>query len=214
MTPSELPKLIIGLGNPGERYESTRHNVGFMVIDALLAGIKTQVQAEHRFNSQLYSARFAGRRLVLVKPQTFMNLSGEAVAKARDACEATAPEILVVYDCLDLPLGRLRMRGRGGSGGHRGVQSIIEALGTDAFPRLRLGIGRSAKDGVVDYVLSPWAPEDQPRVEHMVTLAAEAVRCAVRQGVQAAMNQYNAAPENDANSGQADKEGDVKRENL
>lgn len=213
MNPPLLPRMIVGLGNPGDRYESTRHNAGFMVVDALLAGMKAGVQSEHRFDSRLFTLRLAGRSLVLMKPQTFMNLSGDAVGRARLFFELMPAEVLVVYDCLDLPLGRLRLRQRGGSGGHRGMESIIQALGTAEFPRLRLGIGRAEKAGVIDYVLSPWAPEDQPTVDRMVALAAEAVQCTLRQGVSAAMNRYNAADSTDV-AGHADTEGESTREDL
>jgi PTH1 family peptidyl-tRNA hydrolase len=187
-----LPQLIVGLGNPGPKYAATRHNIGFLTIDRLLATARGEVREEHRFSSMLYRLRLAGRHMVLAKPLTFMNVSGEAVAGMRKSLELTPQEIMVVYDCLDLPLGRLRIRSEGGSGGHRGMQSVIDALETEQIPRLRIGIGRQTDSDVVDYVLSTWTAAEQPLVEQVVITAARAVQYAARRGVTAAMNAYNA----------------------
>lgn len=185
-----LPRVIVGLGNPGEKYADTRHNAGFLVVDRVLAKLKKTAEREHRHDSEIFRVGSGGRALVLVKPLTFMNLSGEAVAKVKNATGADPAEILVVYDCLDLPLGRIRLRTGGGSGGHRGVESVIQALGSDAFPRVRVGIGRGDQT-VVDYVLGGWSDEEQPIMDEAVTAAADAVILAIRAGMETAMNRFN-----------------------
>ncbi len=186
-----LPKLIVGLGNPGPEYAESRHNVGFMVVDQVLARIRRAPEVAHRFDSQLYTTRFAGGQLYLLKPLTFMNNSGQAVARAARCLKLAAEQILVSYDCLDLPLGRIRLRREGSSGGHRGMESIIHALGTDCFPRLRVGIGRP--DGeTIDYVLGGWLPDEVETVRSVLDTAAEATLHAVRRGLDSTMNAYNA----------------------
>ncbi|NOY79519.1 MAG: aminoacyl-tRNA hydrolase [Kiritimatiellaeota bacterium] len=189
-----LPALIVGLGNPGPEYEETRHNAGFMVVDAFLAQLarSTSGPGVTRFAGRLYAVQFAGRRLNLLKPQTFVNESGRALAAARRGLGLVPAEILVVCDCMDLPVGRIRIRPGGGSGGHRGLESIIAALGTDRFPRLRVGIGRPRPGSeVVDYVLSRWAPAERSVIDRVVQAAAEALTVACRRGVEFAMNRFN-----------------------
>ncbi len=189
---ANLPKLIVGLGNPGPEYVRTRHNVGFMVVDRLLAGLKVSAAAaEHKFSSELYRTRHAGRGLYLAKPLTFMNISGQAVVRMVRVLDVAPDELIIIYDCLDLPLGRLRLRPYGSSGGHRGMESIIDSLGTDRIPRLRVGIGRSSESTVVDHVLTSWTEQELPIVEAVLETASAAVLYAVRRGVSAAMNEYN-----------------------
>lgn len=188
---SILPKVIVGLGNPGDEYAGTRHNAGFMVVDRILEKLNKPNRREHRYDSEIVRVTFGGRQLILVKPLTFMNLSGTAVAKGRAAWDAVPEEILAVYDCLDLPAGKIRLRQDGGSGGHRGVESMIRELGSQKFPRLRVGIGRQTGKPVVDYVLSGWTEEEQPLIEQAVDAAADAVILAVRSGMAMAMNRYN-----------------------
>ncbi len=185
------PKVIVGLGNPGEEYAGTRHNAGFLVLDRILEKLNKPSRREHRYDSEIIRVSFGGRQLILVKPLTFMNLSGTAVAKGRAAWDVVPEEILVVYDCLDLPAGKIRLREDGGSGGHRGMESMIQELGSQKFPRLRVGIGRQDGKPVVDYVLSGWSEEEQPYMEQAVDAAADAVLLAVRSGMAAAMNRYN-----------------------
>ena len=184
------PTLIVGLGNPGPEYEGTRHNVGFDVVDAVLAGLKSSVQVQHRFNGIVAATRTRGRQLHFVKPLTFMNNSGETVAKATRVLGVPPEEVLVLYDCMDLPLGRVRFRRRGSSGGHRGVESIISEMGTADFPRLRIGIGRADGD-TIDHVLSAWSENEEPVIGRVVEAMVEAVVFAVHRGVDAAMNRYN-----------------------
>lgn len=182
--------LIIGLGNPGPGYEATRHNVGFMLIDRLSEahGIGCE---EPGWRSLWGRGEIAGREVVLVKPQTFMNASGEAVAWFARTLDAGPGDMLVAYDDTDLPLGRIRIRARGGSGGHRGIESVIEAVGTGDFARLRLGIGRPCEGELSDYVLSPFSDDDAEGVEGMLSKGAEAVETILTEGVEAAMNSYN-----------------------
>lgn len=180
---------IVGLGNPGGRYESTRHNVGFMLADRLAdsCGIRFRAAGKSVYGEGMIS----GNTVVIVKPQTYMNRSGDALREliARGIIEASG--VIAAYDDCDLPLGRLRIRKNGGSGGHRGVASIIEALGTKEFPRIRLGIGRPAGD-TADYVLSPFSPEEEAPVREMLAKAQEALAAIITEGLDAAMNRFNA----------------------
>jgi len=185
------PRVIVGLGNPGGEYAGTRHNAGFLVIDRILTKLRKPAETARRWDCDLARVTAGGRALLFAKPLTFMNLSGDAVARIR-AAEAVEPaEILVVCDCLDLPLGRLRMRTGGGSGGHRGVESIIQTLGADTFPRLRVGIGRSEDTAVVKFVLGGWSEDERPIIDEAVNAAADAVILALKAGVDTAMNRFN-----------------------
>ncbi|MFZ5898954.1 MAG: aminoacyl-tRNA hydrolase, partial [Bacillota bacterium] len=164
-------KAVIGLGNPGDTYAATRHNMGFMVVDQLACILNIRVSTRQCF-SLTGEARRGNAALVLAKPQTFMNLSGRAAAALLDRFGLFTSEMLVVCDDMDLPFGRLRLKAKGGSGGHRGMQSIIESLGTDQFPRLRVGIGRG--EDVVDYVLGRFSEEEQAVLAEVIDAAARA----------------------------------------
>lgn len=181
--------LIVGLGNPGREYERTRHNAGFMLVDLLAAefGIKLDRKGKGVWGK----GRIAGEEVVLLKPQTFMNLSGEAVAEARAFYKIPAGSVLVAYDDCDLPPGKLRIRKDGGSGGHRGVNSIIAHLGAKEFPRMRLGVGRPAQGDIVGYVLTPFSKDEQPVVEEMLRRGMEAVEVLLTDGMDQAMNRFN-----------------------
>ncbi len=185
-------KLIVGLGNPGREYAATRHNVGFMVIDRLAREIGVVV-GKKMFKAQVGQGYINGEKVALVKPQTYMNLSGGAVSALMNWYKLAPDELIVIYDDLDLPPGKLRIRPDGGSGGHKGMQSVIQALGTENFCRIRVGIGRPQEPDFesVDYVLSRLAGDDAEMVGEAVELAAEAVFCIVRDGVERAMNLYN-----------------------
>jgi len=182
-------KLIVGLGNPGQRYERTRHNLGFLVIDRLAAQHHVAL-AEGICRSISGEGVCGASRIVLAKPQTFMNLSGEAVAcLTRDF---SAEDVIVIHDDLDLPLGRMRIRSRGGAGGHRGVLSIIEGLGEVPFYRVRVGIGRPpAGIDSVDYVLQPFDLHESEQLPPIVERAAEAVVSLVSDGPARAMARFN-----------------------
>ena len=186
------PRLIVGLGNPGKDYRDTRHNAGFMVLDEVAQRMKVEFQLEKRWNSLL--ARFGNTWLL--KPQTFMNDSGTAVAGVARFHKLTAAEALVVFDDVDLPLGTLRLRPSGSAGGHNGMRSIIAHLGTDAFPRLKIGIapvqaGRPAGEKLVGHVLGRFREEERPAVGEMIQRAADAVMQTLQTGLDAAMNAFN-----------------------
>ncbi len=166
-------RLLIGLGNPGKEYERTRHNVGFMVIDELVKAFRIKRFAE-KCLSHVYRAKIGGRELVLAKPQTYMNNSGRAVENLIDEFGLEAREMLVIYDDIDLPLGVMRLRLKGSSGGHRGMESIISVLGTENFPRLRIGVGRPKnKKDVVGYVLSPFSKSEEDTLNRVLKKAKD-----------------------------------------
>jgi peptidyl-tRNA hydrolase, PTH1 family len=183
-------RLVAGLGNPGREYQRTRHNIGFMVLDRLAAD--AQLPWDY---SEKWSAGWAKSNMIMVKPATFMNRSGEAVAAIANFYKIAAEEVLVVLDDLALPLGRLRLRTQGSSGGHNGLESVIEHFGTEAVPRLRIGIGAAPSRGAIDHVLGRFFEEEKPLVDATVKRAAEAVKCAVDKGLFAAMNVFNQPPE-------------------
>ncbi len=185
-------RIIAGLGNPGPRYERTRHNIGFMVVDALADrhGLRFGPQ---KFGAITARGRIAGQEVLLAKPLTFMNLSGRALAPLLAFHKLAPADLLVVHDDLDLAFGRLQIRERGGDGGHNGLRSIIAELGDPGFLRLRVGIGRppDGRQDPADYVLSPFAPEEVPALEAVIGRAGEAVEAILRDGVARAMNRYN-----------------------
>lgn len=188
-----IDKLIVGLGNPGGKYSRTRHNVGFTSVDALAAR-HGHSPWRRLFRAQIAEGTIAGKRVVLAKPQTFMNLSGEAVRSIAGWFKVGAKDILVIYDDMDLPLGSIRIRERGSAGGHRGMQSITQWLRTQEFPRLRIGIARPQAEGAVDFVLSTFAPEERPIIHAAISRSVEAVETILAEGIVAAMNRYNAPP--------------------
>ena len=185
----ETPLVIMGLGNPGPKYAGTRHNAGYMCVDLLAerAGISLN---DKRKTAVLGEGRIEGKRVVLVKPRTFMNVSGEAVRYAMDRYRVRAESVLIVLDDLDLPLGRVRMRASGGSGGHNGLNSINAALGTQDYARLRIGIGRPQGE-TVGYVLGAFTPEEAPAAEAALGRGADAAEAWLTHGVNHAMDQYN-----------------------
>jgi PTH1 family peptidyl-tRNA hydrolase len=184
-------RLIVGLGNPGAEYERTRHNIGFNVVDFLAQewGLTWQ-------HSKSWHALWAkGEHAILVKPTSYMNRSGEPLAAVANFYKIEPAQILVVLDDLALELGRLRIRLEGGTGGHNGLESIIMHFGTEAIPRLRVGIGAAPNAGAVDYVLGRFFEEERPLVEKAIARAAEAVKCAIDKGALSAMNLFNKIPE-------------------
>ncbi len=188
----QTPRLIVGLGNPGSEYAGTRHNIGFEVIDRFLASLpRPPGDPRHFADSYIWSCRYAGRQLLLQKPLTFMNLSGKAVGRLCREQDLVPAETLIVYDDVDLPLGRLRLRQNGGSGGHNGMASVIEELGTDQFNRLRIGIGQQNGGGMIDHVLGPFEADEEPIRDEVLLTACKAVGTIVRRGVAVAMNEFN-----------------------
>lgn len=187
-------KLIVGLGNPGREYENTRHNAGFMTVEALLKGLPEGAFTETRTaESRVFSGRFRGKNLVMQMPLTYMNCSGDAVGNLSRRLNIAPEEIMVISDDLDLPVGRIRLRRGGSDGGHNGLKSIIAELGSANFMRLRIGIGRPEPGKTVDYVLTGFAGEELTQFNESISTAVEAVRCALSAGLANAMNRYNAA---------------------
>lgn len=185
-------KVIAGLGNPGERYANTPHNVGFDVADRLAARLGGTWKSAARFNAQVCRVTFAGAPLLLVKPQTFMNLSGTSVAPLLHYYDGQPSDLVVALDDADLPLGHLRIRGSGSNGGHHGLGSIIEQLGTGAFARVRIGIGRAADTrGLADQVLAKWSAANRDVIEKTEEAASEAALCLIEKGLNETMNRYN-----------------------
>lgn len=183
--------LIVGLGNPGSKYEKTRHNVGFRVIDAL-AERWNFGHYDSRFDGEIGSGQIHGQRVLLLKPQTYMNLSGASVAAVVGFQKLPAKAVWVIHDDLDLPLGRMRIRTGGSSGGHKGVASIIERLGSPEFARFRLGIGRpQVPVPIEDYVVQPFGPDEREPARAMIARAADAAETALKEGLAHAMNVYN-----------------------
>lgn len=187
--------LIVGLGNPGDRYAGTRHNVGFRTADRLLEGAGGRWEAAPAGEGMAAKVALAGRAVWLSKPMTYMNESGRAAAALARFFKIPPPEVLVVSDDIDLPLGRLRIRLKGSSGGQRGLESVLSCLGTTDVPRLRLGVGpRPSGMDAAAFVLSRFKADEAGAVDAMVGRAAEAAEACVAKGVEAAMNAFNAAP--------------------
>jgi PTH1 family peptidyl-tRNA hydrolase len=187
----KLPLLIVGLGNPGAEFRHNRHNVGFMLLDCLADRLGESF-SRLESNSLLTKAKYQDKRLLLAKPQTFMNLSGQAVSRLVKYYKIPRESLLIVYDDVDLPLESIRIRPNGGAGGHKGVASIIERLGTNEFPRLRLGIGRPpGRKNAAAHVLQNFTKEENVFLEVTLERAVDAVLVFVSAGLEAAMNKYN-----------------------
>ena len=186
-------KLVVGLGNPGRRYHLTRHNIGFAVADALAR--RLDAAFEHgRANALTARVGRGADAVLIVKPLTMMNLSGEAVGGLASFYKVDPSDILVVADDVNLPLGRLRLRARGSAGGHNGFKSIIGCLGTDAFPRVRVGVGRGdVRRDLADHVLATFDDDERDEVTQAIARAADAVDTVLAEGIEAAMNLYNRA---------------------
>jgi PTH1 family peptidyl-tRNA hydrolase len=182
-------KVVVGLGNPGRNYEGTRHNVGYDVIDSLAAGPRCG-KFHSRFQAQIAELTEDAEKVLLVKPETFMNLSGRSVRQVMDFYQLPLSDLLVVCDDINLPLGKLRVRARGTHGGHNGLRNIQEHLGTTEYARLRIGVD-APSDEATDHVLGRFRPGERPVIEDAVQKAAQAVIVWVTRGIQACMNQYN-----------------------
>jgi PTH1 family peptidyl-tRNA hydrolase len=192
MTEDQRPFLIAGLGNPGREYRNSRHNIGFSVLDALCEEFGLSF-SRMESNAMLVKHIHEGKRLLLAKPQTFMNSSGQSVSALARFYRIENDQILIVSDDLDLPLGKIRLRPGGGSGGHKGLQSIIQHLGSDQFPRLRIGIGRpNTPQDPADYVLQPFYDSEQEELEIILKESIDCILAFLKDGVDTAMNRYNA----------------------
>lgn len=185
--------LVVGLGNPGPQYAQTRHNLGFMVLDELLRrqGASTW---QDKFAGQIATVRLAGGPIVLLKPLTFMNLSGRAVARAAGFYQTPVDRIVVVHDDLDLPFAAVRIKADGGTAGHKGLASIKQEIGTTAFLRIRMGIDRPIRGDVADYVLTRFRAEESSSLADFISSGADAVEYLVQNGLPSAMNKYNVRP--------------------
>ncbi|MCL6477992.1 MAG: aminoacyl-tRNA hydrolase [Peptococcaceae bacterium] len=184
--------LVAGLGNPGREYAGSRHNMGFRVLDVLSAKLDVPV-TKPLFKSFTGRAVLSGKTIILAKPQTYMNLSGNAVAALMNWFKISPRELVVVFDDIDLPPGKIRVRPGGGHGGHHGMESIIEKIGTDRFARVRIGIGRppTPEYDIADWVLGRLAEEEEKLAGRALERAAEAVITIINEGVHAAMNRFN-----------------------
>jgi len=186
-------RLVAGLGNPGREYQRTRHNVGFMVLDRLAAD--AQLPWDY---SEKWGAAWAKTNVILIKPATYMNRSGQPLAAIANFYKIAASEIMVVLDDFALPLGRLRLRAQGSSGGHNGLESVFEHFGTEEIARLRIGIGAAPSAGAVDYVLGRFFEEEKPILDAAIRRAADAVNCVIDKGLDAAMNVFNKPTEEES----------------
>ena len=185
-------ELIVGLGNPGAKYKGTRHNCGFMVLDRLSQRWQIPLKSERRFKGAYGEGRGPAGKLRLLRPETYMNLSGESVRAALDWFKLEPESVLVVYDDMDLPFGRIRLRLSGSAGGHNGMKSIIRHLGTQEFPRLRVGVGApKGERDVIGHVLGGFSPSERRHVPLAIDTAADAIETCIRKDVQTAMNRYN-----------------------
>lgn len=200
------PYLVVGLGNPGPRYARTRHNIGFMVVDELARrhGLRF---SKGQGNSEVARGSIEGNQIILTKPQTFMNNSGMAVGSVSRFYRVPIERILVVYDELALPLGTIRIREKGSSAGHNGVKSLISHLGTQGFPRIRVGVDQppQGRHGQIDWVLSRFSADEQKVVDGVISRAADAVEAILTDGIERAMNFYNTRESNAQGSGIGDR---------
>jgi PTH1 family peptidyl-tRNA hydrolase len=189
-------KLIIGLGNPGKKYENNRHNVGFMVIDFIAKNLGFSIKNEKKFQAQIGKGQLADQKVILVRPQTFMNLSGQAVVNIAHFYKINSQDIFVIYDDIDLPVGKIRIRKSGSAGGHKGLSSIIQTLKTENIPRFRIGIaskrilnqkGRNA----AKFVLEKFNKNEKIIINKIIRKTAEAIELALKQSIEQAMSKYN-----------------------
>jgi peptidyl-tRNA hydrolase, PTH1 family len=188
-----IPQLIVGLGNPGTKYDRTRHNVGFDLVDSLAKRWQISLSERKQFQG-IYGEGFGSHsaKIRLLKPQTFMNLSGQSVRATIDWFKLPPASVLVVYDDLDLPLGKIRLRLSGSAGGHNGMKSIISHLGTQDFPRVRIGIGKSAGEkDTISHVLGKFSVVETPIVSEVIQLVNDSIELSLKKGVEQAMSLYN-----------------------
>ena len=197
---SKPVKLIVGLGNPGKSYARNRHNVGFFCTN-YFARLRSVRFDRRQCRARVGAAEVKGEKVLLAKPTTFVNLSGQSVACLVHKYHVALGDLLVIYDDLDLPLGRIRLRQSGSSGGHKGMNSIISSLGSEDFPRIRVGIGRPrgekqfvGEDDIVNYVLSDFSAGEEAIIRPAIARVAEAIDCFVDRGIEAAMNEFNQQP--------------------
>ncbi len=184
--------LIVGLGNPGLQYEKTRHNAGFMVVDTLTErlGVKTD---KYKFHAKIAEAAVSGKKCIIMKPETYMNNSGEAVEEARAFYKLSVDRIIIIYDDISLEPGQMRIRRKGSDGGHNGVKSIIHLTGEDTFPRIKIGVGKKPhpKFDLADWVLSRFSDQDQEKIDAVCKNACDSIELMVSGDIDGAMNKFN-----------------------
>ncbi len=183
-------KLIVGLGNPGKEYEKTRHNTGFMVMDRLAETFQVSINVK-KFKGEYVKFKYRGEDVILLKPMTYMNNSGESVIQVMNYFKIDVEDLLVIYDDMDMPTGKLRLRQSGSAGGHNGIKSIIAHVGTQNFKRIRVGIDKHPQIPVVDYVLGRFSKEEQPLIDEGIDRAVKAVEMMLDKDFVAAMNAFN-----------------------
>lgn len=183
-------KFIVGLGNPGREYENTKHNVGFLTVDILAEKLGIKVN-KIKFKGLIGEGIIGGEKVLLVKPQTYMNLSGNCVREVLAFYKAEPSDMVVIYDDIDIPLGTLRIRKKGSAGTHNGMRSVIYDIQSDDFPRIRIGIGGEHKGDLVNYVISGFSGEAKDEIEKTILRAADAVICMTESGIDKAMGEYN-----------------------
>lgn len=191
-----IPSLIVGLGNPGAKYAGTRHNIGFEIVEGLSKRWQVPLREDRKFHGEAGSGMALSQKVNLLKPLTYMNRSGQSIRAVTDWFKVPPGEVLVIYDDMDLPIGRLRLRLSGSAGGHNGMKSAIAHLGTQDFPRLRVGIGSTQKEGdrdgaVVSHVLGKFSPDERKQMDAVVYEAMKAVELSLKEGVEKAMSLYN-----------------------
>ena len=183
-------KLVVGLGNPGKKYEKTRHNVGFMVIDRFSSVSGIEVSRKKHF-SVFGKGKVDSETIFPAKPLTYVNVSGKAVSSFVRYYSFDLRDLIVIYDDMDLPPGKIRVRSEGGAGGHKGIESIILSLGSREFSRIRVGIGRAENRSDTEFVLGKFSPDEKPLIEDAISRSVEAVEVIIREGLEAAMNMFN-----------------------
>jgi len=187
-------RMVVGLGNPGDRYVGTRHNLGFMVVDSLAESLQVEVR-KRKFGARFGSGEFANKKLILLKPWQFMNRSGQALVTAAGFYRLGVGDLLVISDDLDLEPGRIRLRAKGSAGGHNGLADIAQKLGTTEFARCRVGIGRDDRQESVSYVLDRPTKDQKPLLAAAIERARDAVFCWIENGIETAMNKFNRVSE-------------------
>lgn len=206
--------IVVGLGNPGKKYEGTRHNMGFLAVDALAEKYDIKVN-KIKFRSLTGEGRIAGQKVLLVKPQTYMNLSGEAVREVMDFYKIEPQELIVIYDDIDIETGTIRIRKKGSAGTHNGMRNILLHISTENFPRIRVGIGSGKKENLINYVIGGVSENERELLEKSAVKAAEGAACIIEKGIEKAMNEYNIKPKKenkkDADNKSADNKGETKQ---
>ena len=185
--------IIVGLGNPGKKYENTKHNIGFITLDFLAEKNNIKIN-KIKHKALVGEGIISGQKVLLVKPQTFMNLSGNSVREVMEYYKADIDKLVVIYDDVDIPMGRLRIRKKGSAGTHNGMRSIIYDLQEDGFPRVRIGIGADRKMPLADFVLGGFRKEEKTLMEDAVQRASKAIACLLEKGIDIAMGEYNIKP--------------------